>query len=86
MFIIQMACFRISDGGGEKKYPTSSFLLNCKGMDFCVRCTDNCVCKINILSPYEFSILFFINKLMWLFAGDACTGDVVMFEQNVYEM
>jgi hypothetical protein len=20
------------------------------------------------------------------FAGDACTGDVVMFEQNVYEM
>ncbi|CAL5439403.1 unnamed protein product [Camellia sinensis] len=35
-------------GGGEKKYPISSFVLNCK--------------------------------------GDACTGDVVMFEQNVYEM
>ncbi|XP_010273889.1 PREDICTED: zinc finger CCCH domain-containing protein 62-like [Nelumbo nucifera] len=38
----------IMDGGGEKKYPLSSFVLNCK--------------------------------------GDACTGDVVMFEQNVYEM
>ncbi|KAL5757308.1 hypothetical protein ACOSP7_019919 [Xanthoceras sorbifolium] len=38
----------ISKGGGEKKYPVSSFVLNCK--------------------------------------GDACTGDVVMFEQNVYEM
>ncbi|XXG81580.1 hypothetical protein AAC387_Pa09g2177 [Persea americana] len=38
----------IIDGGGEKKYPTSNFVLNCK--------------------------------------GDACTGDVVMFEQNVYEM
>ncbi|CAA0829470.1 SAP domain-containing protein [Striga hermonthica] len=37
----------IVDGGGEKKYPPSSFVLNCK--------------------------------------GDACTGDVVMFEQNVYE-
>ncbi|XAR49867.1 hypothetical protein NMG60_11004034 [Bertholletia excelsa] len=35
-------------GGGEKKYPLSSFVLNCK--------------------------------------GDACTGDVVLFEQNVYEM
>ncbi|XP_014516081.1 zinc finger CCCH domain-containing protein 62 [Vigna radiata var. radiata] len=34
--------------GGEKKYPPSSFVLNCK--------------------------------------GDACTGDVVLFEQNVYEM
>ncbi|GLU22499.1 hypothetical protein SLE2022_385700 [Rubroshorea leprosula] len=33
--------------GGEKKYPVSSFVLNCK--------------------------------------GGACTGDVVMFEQNVYE-
>lgn len=21
-----------------------------------------------------------------IYAGDACTGDVVMFEQNVYEM
>ncbi|XP_017978808.1 PREDICTED: zinc finger CCCH domain-containing protein 62-like isoform X1 [Theobroma cacao] len=38
----------ILNGGGEKKYPLSSFILNCK--------------------------------------GDACTGDVVMFEQNVYEM
>ncbi|XP_050382990.1 zinc finger CCCH domain-containing protein 62 [Argentina anserina] len=38
----------ILNGGGEKKYPASSFVLNCK--------------------------------------GDACTGDVVMFEQNVYEM
>ncbi|GLT56047.1 hypothetical protein SLA2020_291200 [Shorea laevis] len=38
----------ILNGGGEKKYPVSSFVLNCK--------------------------------------GDACTGDVVMFEQNVYEM
>ncbi|XP_016485609.1 uncharacterized protein LOC107806010 [Nicotiana tabacum] len=38
----------IVDGRGEKKYPPSSFVLNCK--------------------------------------GDACTGDVVMFEQNVYEM
>lgn len=38
----------IIDGGGERKYPASSFILNCK--------------------------------------GDACTGDVVMFEQNVYEM
>ncbi|MFQ6667789.1 hypothetical protein Gotur_033686 [Gossypium turneri] len=37
----------ISNGGGEKKYPLSSFAVNCK--------------------------------------GDACTGDVVMFEQNVYE-
>ncbi|GER53591.1 zinc finger CCCH domain-containing protein [Striga asiatica] len=37
----------IVDGGGEKKYPASSFVLNCK--------------------------------------GDACTGDIVMFEQNVYE-
>ncbi|KAM4099685.1 hypothetical protein ACJW30_05G009800 [Castanea mollissima] len=38
----------ILNGGGENKYPASSFVLNCK--------------------------------------GDACTGDVVMFEQNVYEM
>ncbi|XP_034695564.1 zinc finger CCCH domain-containing protein 62-like [Vitis riparia] len=38
----------IINGGGEKKYPVSSFVLNC--------------------------------------TGDACTGDVVMFEQNVYEM
>ncbi|KAK2979493.1 hypothetical protein RJ640_008377, partial [Escallonia rubra] len=38
----------IMNGGGEKKYPMSSFVLNCK--------------------------------------GDACTGDTVMFEQNVYEM
>ncbi|XP_058106988.1 zinc finger CCCH domain-containing protein 62-like [Magnolia sinica] len=38
----------VIDGGGEKKYPISSFVLNCK--------------------------------------GDACTGDVVMFEQNVYEL
>ncbi|CAH9098844.1 unnamed protein product [Cuscuta epithymum] len=38
----------IVNGGGEKKYPVSSFVLNCK--------------------------------------GDACTGDVVFFEQNVYEM
>ncbi|KAM5579603.1 zinc finger CCCH domain-containing protein 62 [Rosa sericea] len=38
----------ILNRGGEKKYPASSFVLNCK--------------------------------------GDACTGDVVMFEQNVYEM
>ncbi|XP_072991630.1 uncharacterized protein [Typha latifolia] len=38
----------IKDGGGEKKYPACSFVLNCK--------------------------------------GDACTGDVVMFEQKVYEM
>ncbi|URE36102.1 zinc finger CCCH domain-containing protein [Musa troglodytarum] len=38
----------IRDGGGERKYPISSFVVNCK--------------------------------------GDACTGDVVMFEQNVYEM
>ncbi|KAF6174304.1 hypothetical protein GIB67_040797 [Kingdonia uniflora] len=38
----------VVDGGGERKYPSSSFVLNCK--------------------------------------GDACTGDVVMFEQNVYEM
>ncbi|KAF5201148.1 Zinc finger ccch domain-containing protein [Thalictrum thalictroides] len=38
----------IINGGGEQKYPASTFVLNCK--------------------------------------GDACTGDVVMFEQNVYEM
>ncbi|PWA80953.1 SAP domain-containing protein [Artemisia annua] len=38
----------IVNGEGELKYPTSSFVMNCK--------------------------------------GDACTGDVVMFEQNVYEM
>ncbi|KAG5538004.1 hypothetical protein RHGRI_025183 [Rhododendron griersonianum] len=38
----------ILNGGGERKYPISSFVWNCK--------------------------------------GDACTGDVVMFEQNVYEM
>ncbi|XP_065867923.1 zinc finger CCCH domain-containing protein 62-like isoform X1 [Euphorbia lathyris] len=38
----------ILNGGGEKTYPVSSFVLNCK--------------------------------------GDACKGDVVMFEQNVYEM
>ncbi|TYJ13588.1 hypothetical protein E1A91_A10G061900v1 [Gossypium mustelinum] len=38
----------ISNGGGEKQYPLSSFVVNC--------------------------------------TGDACTGDVVMFEQNVYEM
>ncbi|GMN36782.1 hypothetical protein TIFTF001_006296 [Ficus carica] len=38
----------ILNGGGEKKYPVSSFVLNCK--------------------------------------GDACTGDVVLFEQNVYDM
>ncbi|KAH9305805.1 hypothetical protein KI387_010209, partial [Taxus chinensis] len=38
----------IKDGSGEKKYPKSSFVLNCK--------------------------------------GDACTGDIVMFEQKVYEM
>ncbi|PON43571.1 Zinc finger CCCH-type domain containing protein [Parasponia andersonii] len=39
---------KISNGGGEKKYPVSSFSLNCK--------------------------------------GDACTGDVVLFEQKVYDM
>ncbi|XP_020275484.1 zinc finger CCCH domain-containing protein 62-like isoform X2 [Asparagus officinalis] len=38
----------VINGGGEMKYPRSSFVLNCK--------------------------------------GDACTGDIVMFEQNVYEM
>ncbi|KAJ1401094.1 Zinc finger, CCCH-type [Sesbania bispinosa] len=38
----------IINGGGEKKYPPCSFVLNCR--------------------------------------GDACTGDVVLFEQNVYEM
>ncbi|XP_047317992.1 zinc finger CCCH domain-containing protein 62 isoform X2 [Impatiens glandulifera] len=38
----------IIDGGGKRKYPVYSFILNCK--------------------------------------GDACTGDVVMFEQNVYEI
>ncbi|KAI3455650.1 hypothetical protein Pfo_012313 [Paulownia fortunei] len=38
----------VVNGGGEKKYPASSFVLNCK--------------------------------------GDACMGDIVMFEQNVYEM
>ncbi|KAK3022134.1 hypothetical protein RJ639_045273, partial [Escallonia herrerae] len=38
----------VMNGGGEKKYPVSNFVLNCK--------------------------------------GDACTGDTVMFEQNVYEM
>ncbi|KAK4427422.1 Zinc finger CCCH domain-containing protein 62 [Sesamum alatum] len=38
----------IVNGGGEKKYPASSFVLNCK--------------------------------------GDACMGDIVMFEQNVYEV
>ncbi|CAN6483453.1 unnamed protein product [Victoria cruziana] len=38
----------VKDGGGQKLYPKSSFVLNCK--------------------------------------GDACTGDVVMFEQNVYDM
>ncbi|RZC89953.1 hypothetical protein C5167_029018 [Papaver somniferum] len=38
----------IINGGGELKYPASSFVYNCK--------------------------------------GDACCGDVVMFEQNVYEM
>ncbi|XP_054781637.1 zinc finger CCCH domain-containing protein 62-like [Prosopis cineraria] len=37
----------ITNGGGEWKYPPSSFVQNCK--------------------------------------GDACTGDVVLFEQNVYE-
>ncbi|CAO2828608.1 unnamed protein product [Amaranthus hypochondriacus] len=37
----------IINGGGEKKYPESSFVLNCK--------------------------------------GDACTGDIVMFQQTVYE-
>ncbi|KAL0341810.1 UNVERIFIED_CONTAM: Zinc finger CCCH domain-containing protein 62 [Sesamum calycinum] len=37
----------IVNGDGEKKYPASSFVLNCK--------------------------------------GDACMGDIVMFEQNVYE-
>ncbi|XP_016177257.1 zinc finger CCCH domain-containing protein 62 [Arachis ipaensis] len=39
---------QIINGGGERKYPPSSFVLDCK--------------------------------------GDACTGDVVLFEQNVYEM
>ncbi|KAL3511591.1 hypothetical protein ACH5RR_024308 [Cinchona calisaya] len=38
----------ILSGGGEKNYPASSFVVNCK--------------------------------------GDACTGDIVLFEQNVYEM
>ncbi|KAH9665354.1 zinc finger CCCH domain-containing protein 62 [Citrus sinensis] len=38
----------ISNGGGERRYPISSFVLDCK--------------------------------------GDACTGDVVMIEQNVYKM
>ncbi|XP_057770871.1 zinc finger CCCH domain-containing protein 62 [Salvia miltiorrhiza] len=37
----------IVNGGGEAKYPASSFVLNCK--------------------------------------GDACKGDIVIFEQNVYE-
>ncbi|KAF4379419.1 hypothetical protein G4B88_024867 [Cannabis sativa] len=38
----------IVNGEGDKKYPVSSFVVNCK--------------------------------------GDACTGDVVLFEQNVYDM
>ncbi|XP_031744267.1 zinc finger CCCH domain-containing protein 62 isoform X2 [Cucumis sativus] len=38
----------ILNGGGEKKYPEYSFIVNCK--------------------------------------GDACMGDIVMFEQKVYEM
>ncbi|KAL7140425.1 hypothetical protein ABFS83_09G120200 [Erythranthe nasuta] len=38
----------VVNGDGEKKYPASSFVLNCK--------------------------------------GDACMGDIVMFEQNVYEV
>ncbi|KAK9228888.1 hypothetical protein WN944_021845 [Citrus x changshan-huyou] len=38
----------ISNGGGERRYPIFSFVLDCK--------------------------------------GDACTGDVVMFKQNVYKM
>ncbi|KAL9460718.1 hypothetical protein AB3S75_003844 [Citrus x aurantiifolia] len=38
----------ISNGGGERRYPISSFVLDCK--------------------------------------GDACTGDVIMFKQNVYKM
>lgn len=38
----------VINGGGEKKYPASSFVWSCK--------------------------------------GDACTGDVVLFEQKVYEM
>ncbi|KAL0354446.1 UNVERIFIED_CONTAM: Zinc finger CCCH domain-containing protein 62 [Sesamum radiatum] len=41
------AFFIIVNGDGERKYPASSFVLNCK--------------------------------------GDACMGDIVMFEQNVYE-
>ena len=28
----------------------------------------------------------FYVVINWMYAGDACTGDVVMFEQNVYEM
>jgi hypothetical protein len=27
-----------------------------------------------------------LKKKKLLYAGDACTGDVVLFEQNVYEM
>lgn len=38
---------KVLNGGGEKKYPPSSFVLNCK--------------------------------------GDACMGDIVMFQQTVYE-
>ncbi|KAL7100261.1 hypothetical protein ACP275_09G136500 [Erythranthe tilingii] len=38
----------VVNGDGEKKYPPSSFVFNCK--------------------------------------GDACMGDIVMFEQNVYEL
>ena len=35
----------------------------------------------------DFKYMPFLSCLKWgVFAGDACTGDVVMFEQNVYEM
>ena len=61
------------NGGGERKDPASSFFMNCKGK------------HVFRLAHLLFAYVWIILK--WLVcAGDACTGDVVLFEQNVYDM
>lgn len=41
---------------------------------------------IGIVQINFFFFMFIIWNINGVFTGDACTGDVVMFEQNVYEM
>lgn len=67
----------IINGEGEKKYPVSSFVLNCKGLYFFTS---------SIRLGFIPILLVTIITKMGKYAGDACTGDVVLFQQTVNEM